>query len=203
MRPSPKLGQPKNKTPTMSKKYTIEVTEEQLRLLSMSCEFTSRFISGQVDTSVWPSAALHNDVMNHKDPDWSERRTEANKLMDQLKMLIWKMPSNSHYGVGFHDDGNGLWDMYQVFRHVLWKELSDEDRELTRHTVMSSPALQFGKLSLAKACTSREAKLRALAEIKPIFWKKLSKHFDDEALRLLWKWMEDEIIGKQIDAEGT
>lgn len=132
----------------MNKKYIIEVSEEQLRLLNMACEFTSRFICGQTDTSSWPSAALHNKEMDINDKSWVERRNKANELMDELKMLVWKRQPNEFYGVGFHEDSDGLWDMYQTFRHELWKQLDDEHKQATKNTVMSHPAMQFGKLSL-------------------------------------------------------
>lgn len=112
------------------KHYTITLSEEQLRMLSEACEFTSRFICGQVETDNWPFQALHHKDMDHnKDfDDWIRRQNEMDDLMRKVKMIGWNKGYSSDNGVGFNKNADFLFEAYQVFRHELWKALPDERR---------------------------------------------------------------------------
>jgi len=126
----------------MSKKHTIEVTDKQLELLSMACEFTSRFICGQTGTFNWPYQAMHNSVLDMNDPNWCQIRDAVDKHMDDVKKLVWNMEPSAHYGVGFHPDSDTLWDMYTAMRHELWKMRNPNGSE--NFTVDSRPPMECG-----------------------------------------------------------
>ena len=124
------------------KKAKIELSLEQLRLVMRACDFTSRFICGQVETSYWPSEAMHNKALNINDPEWPKIRDEVDALMFQVKKLVWKMDQHASYGVGFNPNSDAMYDIQQVIRHEIWKMNNPNGSE--RHSVDAYPAHKYG-----------------------------------------------------------
>ena len=129
------------------KTYTIELSERQIRMVSESLEFTSRFICGQVGTNYWPSDALRHENMNTEQDfqDYMTRRDLMDHLMDAVKMVGWKMKPNSYQGIGYNKNADTLYDMHKVINYVLWNDQSDEDKRLTRHSRSSDKPLKHGE----------------------------------------------------------
>ena len=113
------------------KTYTIEVNEEQLRAISEACEFTSRFMAGQMEATYWPFS------MGYKiDPD--VRRT-VDAYVHNIKELALGLSPHSSNGYGFDKTSDMLFEAYQTIRHAMWLELDDSDKEKTRMTVSADP----------------------------------------------------------------
>lgn len=115
------------------KKYTIEVNEEQLRAISEACEFTSRFMAGQMEATHWPFS------MGYKiDPDV---RRAVDAYIHSIKELALGLGPHSSNGYGSDKTIDMLFEAYQTMRHALWLELDDSDKEKTRMTVSAYPPI--------------------------------------------------------------
>lgn len=113
------------------KKYTVELTAEQLRGIAEACEFTSRFLSGQIQTSHWPGGRGYA-------LDVSVRRT-IDAHLDEVKRLAYGLDAHSAFGYGHDKYGDMLFEAYQTFRHAIWLDQDQEHKHLTRHTVSADP----------------------------------------------------------------
>lgn len=113
------------------KTYTVEVNEEQLRAISLACEFTSRFMAGQMETTHWPFS------MGYKiDPD--VRRT-VDAHVHNIKELALGLKPHSSKGYGSDKTSDMLFEAYQTIRHALWLEMDDLDKKITRMTLSAFP----------------------------------------------------------------
>jgi hypothetical protein len=106
--------------------YTITLTEEQLQLISQACEFTSRFLAGQVSVSFWPGMMLHHREFDINSPDYLDRKQAMEILMRQVAEIGWK--KDYGHGCGYDKRADVLFEAYQVMRHELWKSLPEEQR---------------------------------------------------------------------------
>lgn len=138
------------------KKYTIELTEKQARLLSWACDTLPRLIEGQdwsfqqLMEEAWEKRckeATGKSMDEEWDGGWYAMREEAEQLCKKIKLKFWGLPANSMYGIHYDDTADILWDIYTVLRHELWKD-TPEDKRLN-YTVDAFPASQFGSEPLA------------------------------------------------------
>ena len=95
------------------KKYTITVTEAQLRLLNSACDVTSRIYRGIPDT-----IDLFNELVCVRGGSRLDR-----EIMADLIRLVRKVinPDNRTDGKGQKYDAI-LHDMHQVIRNQMYKE---------------------------------------------------------------------------------
>lgn len=122
-------------------KWTIELDEEQLQLISDSLEFTSRFACGQIGSSYLPWA-IRVMLYSFKDPDRGDRR----EMFDSLGHIAGGLlhPDIAPYrnmslGVGAVEYADRLYDMYKAMNHAMWKKRSEESpSEFDQHSVHSS-----------------------------------------------------------------
>ena len=130
---------------------TIECTEKQLQLIQEAVEFTSRFDCGQLGFTYMPKAATREywkargeDLVN-----WLEKRDLMEFHYQAIKRIWWDLDSNANWGVGYDDDADSLFDMYQVIRHEIWKSKRKEGDDL-HYSNYEYPASKFGKEDLIK-----------------------------------------------------
>lgn len=119
----------------MEKKYTIELTQKQLKLLQQATEFSARFICGQVNHSFWIHQARDKDFYS---PEWRKKANQVDEKMSEVKKLWWDIDGSGNNGLGYHKDSDILFDMYQVIRHQLWKD--DENLNKSTTSNQSYPA---------------------------------------------------------------
>ena len=144
------------------KKYTLELTERQARLLSYACDQFSRLIMGQdwsyqkLFEEAWEKRckeATGNMMDREWDGGWQAMREEAERTCREIKRKFWGLPSNATKGVNYDDTADIILDIHQVIRHQLWLDRP----ELKDHwTVDSYPAHQFGDEPLAKITSKDE-----------------------------------------------
>lgn len=139
------------------KKYTIELTEKQARLLSWACDTLPRLIEGQdwsyqqLMEEAWEKRckeATGKAMDEEWDGGWQAMREEAERLCKEIKRKFWGLPANSMYSIHYDDTADILWDIYQVIRHQLWKNNPNPNK--SRITVDASPACQVGSEPLIK-----------------------------------------------------
>lgn len=140
------------------KKYILELTEKQARLLSWALDTFPRLIQGQsfayqdLFETAWErrcKEATGNIMDDEFEGGWWEMREDAEALCKEIKKRFWKLTYNSENGLHYDDTADILWDMHQVIRHELWKN----DPEHIHYTVDASPAMQVGSEPLAKIHT--------------------------------------------------
>lgn len=120
------------------KKYTIELTENQLELLKEATEFSARFICDQVNHTYWISQARDKDFAS---PEWREKANQVDKKMNEVKKLWWDIDGHGNNGIGYNKNADALFDMYQVIRHQLWKDDENQDKSTTSN--QSYPASKY------------------------------------------------------------
>ena len=116
------------------KKYTIELTERQLRGLAYACRVTDRLILGQLDFSLrecceaaWEKR--HKDSENLiGNPKWQDMRKEVERHINELRMLCWGQEMGALNGVYYDDFADMLFDMQKVIEHALWLDNPEEIR---------------------------------------------------------------------------
>jgi hypothetical protein len=122
------------------KKYRIELSEQQMRLISDCLEDVSRFASGQ-----WEMRYTIEEILKGLPFDEQiKRRAEAEEFLKQAKrVLLPEFPDNGCKG---YDGSEFIGNTYQIYRTILYQLAKDNDW----NNVYSSPALPSGKLGSIK-----------------------------------------------------
>lgn len=134
-----------------NKKFIIELTEKQARLLSWACDTFPRLIEGQD----WSFQQLMEEAWERRCKEatgkamddewqggWHAMREETEQLCKEIKLKYWGLPANAMYGIHYDDSAGILWDIHQCLRFALWQANPDPNKP--RYTVDASPATQFG-----------------------------------------------------------
>ena len=95
-------------------KYILELTEEQLQVLSTACEFYARIRIGQFEQITW-------NCLSWKDDDTDSlcrRRDEAERLLFEARKQVYpELHGRGHsYGIGKFKDADLSYDIHQVAR---------------------------------------------------------------------------------------
>jgi hypothetical protein len=124
----------------MSKKYTIELSEEQMRLISDCMDDVSRFAAGQ-----WQLRSTIEEMLRGLPFDEQmKRRNEAEELLRQAKrVLLPDFVDNESFG---YNSTEFIGNTYQISRTILYQLAKDNDWD----NVYSSPALASGTLGTIK-----------------------------------------------------
>ena len=140
--------------PAPERRYRIELSEKQLFLLEQTCENYARMLAGQdmifkdLFEEAWHRNVQEKQHLEYSGPEFWEMRHQVEEHVNALKTLCWNQPLNSQYGVKYSDKSDILFDMYQTFRYRRWQDMSPEDHEFMRNTVMSNTPGHYGSESL-------------------------------------------------------
>lgn len=122
------------------RRYKIEVSEEQMRLISSCLEDVSRFASGQYEMRYTVEQILNGLPFEGQ----MKRRKEVEELLRQAKrILLPDLPDNASTG---YDGTEFVGNTYQIYRTILHQLAIDNDW----NNVYSSPALSSGNLGSIK-----------------------------------------------------
>ena len=122
------------------KKYRIELSEQQMRLIADCLEDVSRFASGQCEMRYTIAEMLRGLPFDTK----MKRRDEAEELLKQAKrVLLPDYPDNASKG---YNGSEFIGNTYQIYRTILHQLAKDNDWD----NVYSSPALPSGTLGTIK-----------------------------------------------------
>ena len=124
----------------MSKKYIIELSEDQMRLIADCMEDVSRFASGQ-----WQLRHTVEEMLRGLPFDEQmKRRDETEELLRQAKrVLLPDFVDNESYG---YNSTEFIGNCYQVYRTILYQLAMDNDW----NNVYSYPSLPSGTLGTIK-----------------------------------------------------
>jgi hypothetical protein len=124
----------------MSKRYTIELSEEQMRLISDCMDDVSRFAAGQ-----WQLRSTIEEMLRGLPFDEQmKRRNEAEELLRQAKrVLLPDFVDNESFG---YNSTEFIGNTYQITRTILYQLAMDNNWD----NVYSYPALASGTLGTIK-----------------------------------------------------
>ena len=122
------------------KRYTIELTEHQLRILDMVCDRYSRLIEGQLELSLqevceqaWEK--LHKSMRCND--DWYAMRENLKKTLKEMEYTYWGLAGGRYNGIGYDKTADLLWEMHKSMEYAIWDNMDPESKESMRFTVMS------------------------------------------------------------------
>ena len=122
------------------KKYTIELSEEQMSLIAQCLEDVSRFASGQWEMQ----NTIEAMVKGLPSEEQIKRRYKAEKLLKRTKkVLLPEMSDNSSKG---YNGTEFIGNTYQIYRTILHQFAKDKNWD----NVYSYPALPSGTLGTIK-----------------------------------------------------
>lgn len=122
------------------KKYIIELSEEQMRLIADCVEDVQRFASGQWELSHTVEEMLRGLPFDEQ----MKRRGEAEKLLKQVKRVL--LPDLHDNSSKNYNSNDFLGNTYQIYRTILYQLAKDNNWD----NVYSSPALPSGNLGTIK-----------------------------------------------------
>jgi hypothetical protein len=97
------------------KKYTIEVTEDQMRLIGNCLEDVSRFAAGQ-----WRMKFMVEEMVRGLDFDEQiKRRDRVEKLLKKVKRIL--LPELSDNASKGYNGTEFIGNTYQIYRTILYK----------------------------------------------------------------------------------
>jgi hypothetical protein len=125
------------------RKYKIELTEDQICLISDCLEDVSRFASGQ-----WEMRNTINNMMGELpelpfEEQMNRRKLAEENLRQTKRVLLPGMPDNGSMG---YDGSEFVGNTYQIYRTILHQLAIDNNW----NNVYSSPALPSGNMGTIK-----------------------------------------------------
>jgi hypothetical protein len=124
------------------KRYKIELSEEQMRLISNCLEDVSRFASGQ-----WEMRYTIEEILREIGGTFDEqikKRDEVEELLKQVKkILLPDLPDNGSKG---YNGSEFIGNTYQIYRTILHQFALENNWD----NVYSHPALSSGSLGKIK-----------------------------------------------------
>lgn len=121
------------------KKYRIELSEQQMRLIADCLEDVSRFASGQWEMRYTVEEMLRGLPFDEQ----MKRRSEVEELLKQTKRVL--LPDYSDNASKDYNGSEFIGNTYQIYRTILHQLAKDND-----NNVYSSPSLQSGNLGTIK-----------------------------------------------------
>lgn len=122
------------------KKYRIEVSEEQMRLIAACLEDVSRFASGQMEMrntiSEMTSELPFDEVI--------EKRVEVERILNGVKSVL--LPELSYSASIGYNGSDFIGNTYQIYRTILYQLAKDNNW----CNVYSYPPLPSGNLGSVK-----------------------------------------------------
>ena len=137
-------------------RYCVELTKNQLSALEHGCEQLARMIVGQdfiyqeVFEQAWDKNVREKNGYEVCGPEWREMRNEVESICARLKKLCWNMDGAGVYGIKYSEQSDILFDMYQAFRYQRYLDMSPEDKEICKYTVLSDSPMGYSSEPLPK-----------------------------------------------------
>jgi len=122
------------------KRYKIEVSEDQMRLISSCLDDVSRFAAGQYEMRYTIEQMLRGLPFEEQ----MKRRREVEELLKQVKRIL--LPDMSDNASKGYDGTEFIGNTYQIYRTILHQLAIDNDW----NNVYSSPSLPSGNLGSIK-----------------------------------------------------
>jgi hypothetical protein len=126
------------------KKYNIELSEEQMRLISLCLEDLSRFASGQWELRYTIEEMLRGLPFDEQ----MKRRDEVEEHLKQVKrILLPGLPDNTSKG---YNGSDFIGNTYQIYRSIL-HQLAIDNNWNNVYSSSSLPSGNMGTIKIKKA----------------------------------------------------
>lgn len=131
------------------KKYTIEVTKEQLEGIAYACKMADRLIIGQLTIPLQDVCldAVEKRYAGNPESWMSKKIRETSdivaKHIQELQELCWGLKKGEYNGVGYDKYADMLFDIQKVIEHSLWLEIPDDKKNYSTNDAF--PPKQYGK----------------------------------------------------------
>lgn len=122
------------------RKYSVELTEDQMRLVANCLEDISRFASGQCRLDFVVEELLKGLEFDEQ----IKRRKEVEKHLEEIKKIL--LPSLSTNESKGYNGSELIGNTYQIYRTMLYKFALDSNGD----NVYSSPPLPSGNMGTIK-----------------------------------------------------
>lgn len=122
------------------KKYKIEVSEDQMRLIANCMEDISRFASGQWEMRY----TIEEMIRGLPFDEQMKRRDEVRELLKEVKKIL--LPELSDNAGKDYNGSDFIGNTYQIYRTILYQLAKDNNW----NNVYSSPSLPSGNLGTIK-----------------------------------------------------
>lgn len=110
----------------MEKKYTIELNEEQMRLVAKSLEMHSRMICGQLGESYMPP--IQDKIWKLDGVEMQRKRQTVENCLEAIKMELWpELSRHAHHGIGHDDEADLGYEMYKCILSHFEKEREEKE----------------------------------------------------------------------------
>ena len=152
------------------KRYTIQITEKQMRQLEKACEAMARLINGQmfpmqyICESAWKKHVQEPRGLEACRDAFFDMRHKVEACLNALHTLCWDIPVGTDYGLHHNPDSDILWDIYQVFRHQRYLAMPPEKQEQLRMTVIADDPWRTGKEPLCEVVEIEEIETEKIKE---------------------------------------
>ena len=121
-------------------KYSIEVTEEQMRLIADCLEDVLRFAAGQCEMR----NTIEEMMRGLPHDEWISRRDKTEFHLKEIKkILLPELRENESKG---YDGTDFIGNTYQIYRTILYKLAIEHNWD----NVYSSPPLESGTMGTVK-----------------------------------------------------
>lgn len=127
------------------KRYTIELTEHQLRTLDLVCDRYARLTEGQLELSLQEICEEAWEKLHKTEEhpcaigsdDWYEMRENLEKTLKEMEYTYWGLSGGRYNGIGYDKTADLLWEMHKSMEYAIWDNMDPESKESMRFTVMS------------------------------------------------------------------
>lgn len=131
--------------------YNIKVNEEELRMISNTLEFASRFFSGQIGHTYLPNNIKYDIFSFSKDniDETNKRIEEFDKVGNHLKSIMYPELSkhdNGSYGISKIKYSTELYDIYKKINVEIKSNYDKNYAPLFENWNVDSSYMKFSKI---------------------------------------------------------
>lgn len=125
-------------------KVIFYLTIKQIELLWHVCDSMCRVICGQSSTIASILMEAWSNLHEYIPEEYCNVKSRIDVHCNILHKLCFNFADNCYNGIGYDEDSDCLFDMCQVFRHVVWESKPEEKR--TQYTTDAFPAHKTSKI---------------------------------------------------------
>jgi len=158
-------------------KYTIELTEKQMRLMAKALEQHSRIICGHMTIHTVPAIDHTLNRVQYKEGENWDKYMENSQKVEELLFEIKKCMfdgtdmgtdewRHGNHGIGWDNEADMAYDMYKMILYTFENERQSKEGDEYQGNVHSTPPLHNSDQPLIKVNvkSDRELKLERIVK---------------------------------------
>lgn len=127
------------------KKYTIELSIEQLKVIREACEYYSRFCAGQMCLPQQLEVYMHE---KYGFDSFIQKRNFVEKNFADIKAVVFEMGRNESIGIGCKElveEAKVCYDIYRPILEFFAKKHNEEHPDEKSYSVYDYDGLSYSK----------------------------------------------------------